>query len=91
MYLVCICLHAMHLPFHGDAPLQSGSHVTADEEFWLHDGITMRTFQMLRRITWLIPVLALLTLSGCIIFPHGGWHDDHHRYSQSGPGYYPHR
>jgi len=25
---------------------------------------------MLRRITWLIPILALLTLSGCIIFPH---------------------
>lgn len=24
---------------------------------------------MLRRITWLIPLLAVLTLSGCIIFP----------------------
>ncbi len=24
---------------------------------------------MFRRITWLIPVLAVLTLSGCIIFP----------------------
>ena len=45
MYPVCICLHAMHLPFHGDAPLQTGSHVTADEEFWLHDGVTMRNFQ----------------------------------------------
>ncbi len=43
---------------------------------------------MLRRITWLIPVLAVLTLSGCIIFPHGGWHGDHHRYYQEGPGYY---
>jgi hypothetical protein len=29
-------------------------------------------------------------LSGCIIFPHGGWHDGHHRY-QEGPGYYQHR
>ncbi|MBP5946814.1 MULTISPECIES: hypothetical protein [Pseudomonas] len=46
---------------------------------------------MLRRITWLIPVLALLTLSGCIIFPHGGWHGDHHRYDRGGPGYYQHR
>ena len=44
---------------------------------------------MLRRITWLIPVLALLTLSGCIIFPHGGWHGDHRYYG--GPGYYQHR
>lgn len=44
---------------------------------------------MLRRITWLIPVLALLTLSGCIIFPYG--HGDHHRYYQGGPGYYQHR
>ena len=91
MYPVCIRLHAMRLPCFGDAPGQTGSHVTADEEFWLHDGITMRTFEMLRRITWLIPLLALLTLSGCIIFPHGGWHDDHHRYYQGGPGYYQHR
>ncbi|WP_165798663.1 hypothetical protein [Pseudomonas laurylsulfativorans] len=29
---------------------------------------------MLRRITLLIPLLAILTLSGCIVFPHGGWH-----------------
>ncbi|MDI2145251.1 MULTISPECIES: hypothetical protein [Pseudomonas] len=46
---------------------------------------------MLRRITWLIPVLALLTLSGCIIFPHGGWHGDHRYYGAPGPGYYQHR
>jgi hypothetical protein len=47
----------------------------------------MRISEMFRRITWLIPLLAVLTLSGCIIFPHGGWHDGHHRY-QEGPGYY---
>ncbi|VVM94266.1 hypothetical protein PS659_03009 [Pseudomonas fluorescens] len=29
---------------------------------------------MLRRITRLIPLLAILPLSGCIVFPHGGWH-----------------
>jgi hypothetical protein len=87
MYPVCIDLHAMHLPFHGDATAQTGSHVTAAEEFWLHGGITMRIFEMLRRITWLIPLLAVLTLSGCIIFPHGGGHD-HHRYYGGGPGYY---
>ena len=46
---------------------------------------------MLRRITWLIPVLALLTLSGCIIFPHGGWHGDHRHYAPQGPDYYDHR
>ncbi|MFJ4196183.1 MULTISPECIES: hypothetical protein [unclassified Pseudomonas] len=46
---------------------------------------------MLRRITWLIPVLALLTLSGCIIFPHDGWHGGHRYYAPQGPGYYYHR
>ena len=91
MYPVCVHLHAMHLPSYGDAPQQTGSHVTADEGFWLHDGFNMRIIQMLRRITWLLPVLALLTLSGCIIFPHGGWHDDHHRYDRGGPGYHQHR
>ncbi len=45
---------------------------------------------MFRRITLLIPLLALLTLSGCIVFPHGGWHGGHH-YDRSGPGYYQHR
>ncbi|MGE8188748.1 hypothetical protein [Pseudomonas sp. NPDC086278] len=44
---------------------------------------------MFRRITLLIPLLALLTLSGCIVFPHGGWHD--HHYYRDGPGYYEHR
>ncbi|AZD48292.1 hypothetical protein SAMN04489802_3651 [Pseudomonas chlororaphis] len=43
---------------------------------------------MFRRITRLIPLLAMLTLSGCIIFPNGGWH--HHHY-HGGPGYYYHR
>jgi len=89
MYRVCIGADAMRIPSHGDAPLQTRSHVTADEELWLHAASTMRTFEMLRRITWLIPVLALLTLSGCIIFPHGGWHGDHRYYG--GPGYYQHR
>ncbi|QLL10934.1 hypothetical protein [Pseudomonas chlororaphis] len=43
---------------------------------------------MSRRITWLIPMLAMLTLSGCISFPHDGWH---HRHYDGGPGYYYHR
>jgi len=46
---------------------------------------------MLRRITMLIPLLALLSLSGCIIFPHGGWHGGHHYDGRGGPGYYQHR
>lgn len=46
--------------------------------------------EMFRRITLLIPLLALLTLSGCIVFPHGGWHGGHH-YDRGGPGYYQHR
>ncbi|MCU1737227.1 MULTISPECIES: hypothetical protein [Pseudomonas] len=41
---------------------------------------------MFRRITMLIPLLVILSLSGCFIFPHGGgWHD--HRYAD-GPGEY---
>ncbi|MGY2292895.1 hypothetical protein ACW9H6_24410 [Pseudomonas sp. SDO528_S397] len=41
---------------------------------------------MLRRITLMIPLLIMLSMSGCIIFPHGGgWHD--HRYDEGGPGY----
>lgn len=43
---------------------------------------------MFRRITLLIPLLIILSLSGCIIFPHGGgWHDHDHRYYDGG-GYY---
>jgi hypothetical protein len=91
MYRVCIGVDAMRIPFHGDTSPQTGSHVTADEELWLQAALTMRIFEMLRRITWLIPVLALLTLSGCIIFPHGGWHGDHRHYAPQGPGYYYHR
>jgi hypothetical protein len=45
---------------------------------------------MLRRITLLIPLLAMLSLSGCIIFPHGGGHHDRY-YDHGGPGYYQHR
>ncbi len=52
--------------------------------------ITMRIFKMLRRITRLIPLLALLTLSGCIIFPNNGWHGSHH-YDRDGHGYYQRR
>jgi hypothetical protein len=29
-----------------------------------------------------------LSLSGCIVFPHGGWHHDHHYDDRGGPGYY---
>ncbi len=52
--------------------------------------ITMRFFKMFRRITKLIPLLALLTLSGCIIFPNNGWHGGHH-YDRDGHGYYQRR
>jgi hypothetical protein len=90
MYPVCIRLHAKPLPSGGDKRRQTQSHVTADEEFWLHCGDNHEDFEMLRRITLLIPLIALLSLSGCIIFPHGGWHGDHH-YDRGGPGYYQHR
>jgi hypothetical protein len=43
---------------------------------------------MFRRITLLIPVLVMLSLSGCIIFPHGGGHGGHRYYDGGGPGYY---
>jgi hypothetical protein len=34
---------------------------------------------MLRRIALLIPLIAVLSLGGCLFFPHGGgWHGDHH-------------
>lgn len=52
--------------------------------------IAHEDFEMFRRITLLIPLLAILSLSGCIIFPHGGWHGGHH-YDRGGPGYYQHR
>lgn len=43
---------------------------------------------MFRRITMLIPLLIILSLSGCFIFPRGGgWHDHDHRYYDGG-GYY---
>jgi hypothetical protein len=70
-------MHAKPLPFSGDGVLQTRSHVTADEAIWLH-GVNHEDLQMLRRITLLIPLLAVLTLSGCIVFPHGGWHGGHH-------------
>ncbi|WP_259740232.1 hypothetical protein [Pseudomonas brassicacearum] len=41
---------------------------------------------MFRRITLLIPLLIVLTLSGCVCFPRGGgWHGDHRYYHD---GYY---
>jgi len=90
MYPVCIRLHAKRLPLYGDERQQTKSHVTDDEVFWLHRGDNHEDFEMLRRITLLIPLIALLSLSGCIIFPHGGWHGDRH-YDRGGPGYYEHR
>jgi len=55
--------------------------------FWL-PGFTHEDLSMLRRITLLIPLLIIMSLSGCIIFPdHGGWHDHGHRYYDGG-GYY---
>lgn len=90
MYPVCIRLLTKPLQFSTNAGLQTGSHVTADEEFWLHCGDNHEDFEMLRRITLLIPLLALLTLSGCIIFPNNGWHGGHH-YDRGGPGYYHRR
>ena len=41
---------------------------------------------MFRRITQPIPLLALLPLSDCIVFPHGGWHGDRH-YDHGAPSY----
>jgi hypothetical protein len=92
MYPLCIDNHAKHLPGYGDDVGLSGSHVTGDEKLWLVLRLielvrTLEDLQMLRRITLLIPLLIMLSMSGCIIFPHGGgWHD--HRYSDGGPGYY---
>ena len=42
---------------------------------------------MLRRITRLVPLLLILAMSGCVVFPGHGWHDGH-RYHDGGPGYY---
>jgi hypothetical protein len=77
-------------PVSGINNYERGSHVTADEEFWLHNGDNHEDFHMLRRITLLMPLLAILTLSGCIVYPYGGWHH-HHHYDHRGPGYYQHR
>ena len=41
---------------------------------------------MFRRITLLIPLLLMLGLSGCIIFP--GGHGGHRYYDGGGHGYY---
>lgn len=91
MYPLCIAEHAKPIPENGDGPAAAGSHVTGDEKLWLVlrpiDLVnTLRIAQMLRRITLLIPLLIMLTMSGCFFFPRGGggWHD--HRY-EGGPGY----
>jgi hypothetical protein len=88
--LICIRSHAKPLLSTGNKRWQTKSHVTDDEEIWLHCGNNHEEFEMLRRITLLIPLIALLSLSGCIILPHGGGHGDHH-YDHGGPGYYQHR
>jgi hypothetical protein len=92
MYPLCIAEHAKRIPIAGDGLASAGSHVTGDEKLWLVWRLielerTLEDLEMLRRITLLIPLLIMLSMSGCIIFPHGGgWHD--HRYSEGGPGYY---
>lgn len=52
----------------------AGSHVTGDEKLWLVQRLiepvsTLEDLEMLRRITLLIPLLIMLSMSGCIIFP----------------------
>ena len=42
---------------------------------------------MLRRVTRLVPLLLILAMSGCVLFPGHGWHDSH-RHHEGGPGYY---
>jgi hypothetical protein len=93
VYPLCIAEHAKHIPVCGDGIGSAGSHVTGDEKLWLVRRLiepvsTQEDFEMFRRITLLIPLLIILSMSGCIIFPHGGggWHD--HRYYGGGPGYY---
>jgi hypothetical protein len=92
MYPLCIAEHAKYIPAGGDGIGSAGSHVTGDEKLWLVRRLiqsmsTLEDFEMFRRITLLIPLLIILSMSGCIIFPHGGgWHD--HRYYGGGPGYY---
>jgi predicted glycosyltransferase involved in capsule biosynthesis len=81
-------MHAKTVPLCGNGQLQTGSHVTADEEFWLHCGFNHEDFEMFRRITMLIPLLIILTLSGCLFFPREG---GGHRHYYGGPGYYQHR
>jgi hypothetical protein len=94
MYPPCIAEHAKHIPSEGDDAGSAGSHVTGDEKIWLVPRLidpvrTLEDFEMFRRITLLIPLLIMLSMSGCFFFPHGGgggWHD--HRYDGGGPGYY---
>lgn len=92
MYPLCIAEHAKHIPGYGDGTGSAGSYVTGAEKFWLVPRLiepvgTLEDVKMLRRITLLIPLLIMLTMSGCFFFPRGGgggWHD--HRYD-GGPGY----
>ncbi|WP_210639007.1 hypothetical protein [Pseudomonas sp. Tri1] len=41
---------------------------------------------MFRRLTLLLPLLSILTLSGCLFFPHDRGHGDHDRRGGPGPG-----
>lgn len=41
---------------------------------------------MFRRMTLLVPLLAILTLSGCLFFPPGGGHGGGHGGGGPGPG-----
>ncbi|WP_200868913.1 hypothetical protein [Pseudomonas brassicacearum] len=45
---------------------------------------------MFRRMTLLLPLLAILTLSGCLFFPHDRDHGDRHD-RRGGPGFDVHR
>jgi hypothetical protein len=92
MYPLCIAEHAKRIPGNGDGAGSAGSYVTGAEIFWLVPRLiepvgTLEDFKMLRRITLLIPLLIMLSMSGCFFVPHGGgggWHD--HRYDD-GHGY----
>lgn len=92
MYPLCIVNHAKHIPSERDGLGATGSYVTGDVKVWLVPRLiepvgTLEDFEMLRRITLLIPLLIMLSMSGCFFFPHGGgggWHD--HRYDE-GRGY----
>ena len=82
MYPTCILIHTNALQMAMNETTHAGSHSISGEGFYL-PGFTHEDLSMFRRITMLIPLLIILSLSGCFIFPHGGgWHDHDHRYSE---------